>query len=166
MLCSNVVNKRKSRSSCCGCCHGLTIKISHIFSSRRHIFRWDSVWINILIVCIKTLIFWNLNTSRNIYTCRRFHQMSHLMRLWYFSSSVNSFFKRACAAIQWGLDVWFLVGPFIYFHTSSVRTAKALARLRGRTGSPEPSLVAYVLSTIISWAGSYEPFRTNWRLKS
>ena len=27
-----------------------------------------------------------------------------------------------------GLDVWFLVGPFVYFHTSFVRTAKALAR--------------------------------------
>ena len=27
---------------------------------------------------------------------------SHLMRVWYFSSSVNSFFKRVCAAIQWG----------------------------------------------------------------
>ena len=32
-------------------------------------------------------------------------EMSHVMRLWYFSSSVNSFFKRACAAIQWGLDI-------------------------------------------------------------
>ena len=30
------------------------------------------------------------------------HQMSQLMRLWHFLSSVNSFFKRACAAIQWG----------------------------------------------------------------
>ena len=29
-----------------------------------------------------------------------------------------------------GLDVWFLVGPFVYFHTSCVRTAKALARRR------------------------------------
>ena len=28
------------------------------------------------------------------------------------------------------LDVWFLVGPFVYFHISCVRTAKALARLR------------------------------------
>ena len=30
------------------------------------------------------------------------------MRLWYFASSVNSFFKRACAAIQWGQmsDFW------------------------------------------------------------
>ena len=36
-----------------------------------------------------------------------------------------------------------------------MRTAKALVRLRGCAGSPEPSLVAYVISTIISWAGSY-----------
>ena len=53
-----------------------------------------------------------------------------------------------------GLDVWFLVGPFVYFYTFCVRTAKALSRLRGCAGSPEPSLVAYVISTIISWAGS------------
>ena len=32
-------------------------------------------------------------------------QMSHVMRLWYFSSPVNSFFKRTIAAIPWGLDV-------------------------------------------------------------
>ena len=54
-----------------------------------------------------------------------------------------------------GLDVWCLVGPFVYFHTVCVRTAKALARLRGCAGSPEPSLVAYVISTIISWAVSF-----------
>ena len=53
-----------------------------------------------------------------------------------------------------GLDVWFLVGHFVYFHTSCERTAKALARLRGCTSSPEPLLVAYVISTIISCAGS------------
>ena len=41
-----------------------------------------------------------------------------------------------------GLDVWFLVGPFVYFHTLCLRTAKALARLRGCAGSLEPSLVA------------------------
>ena len=52
-----------------------------------------------------------------------------------------------------GLDVWFLVGPFVYFQTLCVRTAKALVSLRGCAGSPEPSLVAYVISTIISWAG-------------
>ena len=52
-----------------------------------------------------------------------------------------------------GLDVWFLVRPFVYFHTSGVRTAKALARLGGCTGSPESSLVTCVISTVISWAG-------------
>ena len=55
-----------------------------------------------------------------------------------------------------GPDVWFLVGLFVYFHSSFVRTAKALASLRGCAGSPEPLLVAYVISTIISWAGSNE----------
>ena len=53
-----------------------------------------------------------------------------------------------------GLDVWFLVGPILYFHTSCVRAAKALARLCGCASSPEPSLVTYVISTIISCAGS------------
>ena len=53
-----------------------------------------------------------------------------------------------------GLDVWFLVWFFVYFHTSCVRTAKALARQRGCAGSPEPTLVAYLISTLVSWAGS------------
>ena len=47
---------------------------------------------------------------------------------------------------------YLLVKPFVYFHTSWVRTAKAVARLCQCTGSPEPSLVTYVISTIISWA--------------
>ena len=50
-----------------------------------------------------------------------------------------------------GLNVVFLVGPFIYFHTSCVRTAMALLRLRALS---DPSLVAYVKSTKMSWAGS------------
>ena len=53
-----------------------------------------------------------------------------------------------------GLDVWFLLRLFVYFHTLCVRTAKVLARLCGCAVSPEPSLVAHVVSTIISWAGS------------
>ena len=56
-----------------------------------------------------------------------------------------------------GLDVWFLVGPIVYFHTLCVRTAKDLVRVCSCAGSPEPSLVAYVISTIISWAGSFLP---------
>ena len=54
-----------------------------------------------------------------------------------------------------GQDLWFLVGPFAYFCSSCVWTAKALASLRISAGSPEPSLVAFVISTIISWAGSF-----------
>ena len=53
-----------------------------------------------------------------------------------------------------GLDVWFLVEPFVYFHTTCVRAAKAMARLRECKGSPEPLLFACVIGTIISWAGS------------
>ena len=48
------------------------------------------------------------------------------------------------------------------FHTLCVRTAKALARLRGCTGSPEPSLIAYVIRTMISWAGSNSFFFFFW----
>ena len=31
----------------------------------------------------------------------RINMVRQIMRLWYFLSSVNSFFKRACATIQW-----------------------------------------------------------------
>ena len=61
-----------------------------------------------------------------------------------------------------GLDVRFLVRPFVYFHTSCVQTAKALVRLRECAGSPEPSLVACVISTIISWAGSFNKNDGTW----
>ena len=63
--------------------------------------------------------------------------------------------------LQMGLDVWVLVGPFVYFNTLCVRTAKVLASLQGCAGSPEPSLVAYVISTIISWAGSISDCKKN-----
>ena len=43
-------------------------------------------------------------------------------------------------------DFW--TGPFVYFHSSCKRTAKALVRLHGCTDSPESSLVAYVIITI------------------
>ena len=54
-----------------------------------------------------------------------------------------------------GLDVWFLVGPFFYFHSSWERTVKTLARLRRCAGSSESSLVAYVITdkyhNLMSW---------------
>ena len=98
--------------------------------------------------CLQTwLCFWKEK--------RKIPQMSHLTRLWHFSSSVNSFLKCACAAIQWGKMSDFLLDPS---STSilHVRPAKALARLHKCAGLPEPSLVAFVISTIISWAGTNE----------
>ena len=77
------------------------------------------------------------------------------MRLWYFFVLRNLIFQMRMCIHLMGLDVWFLVGPFVYFRSLCVRTVKALARLRGCAGSPEPSLVAFVISTIISWASSF-----------
>ena len=54
-----------------------------------------------------------------------------------------------------GIDVRFLVGPFVYFHSSCVRTVKAFAKLCGCAGSPLSLRWLPVISTIISWAGSY-----------
>ena len=51
-------------------------------------FWWKNILLKILIQC-------NIKFDLQIY-------MRHLMRLWYFLSSVNSFFKCACPAIQWG----------------------------------------------------------------
>ena len=60
-----------------------------------------------------------------------------------------------------GLHIWFLVRPFVYFHTLCVQTVKALAKLRRCkcAVSPEPSLFAYAISTIISsWLISWSKF--------
>ena len=60
--------------------------------------------------------------------------LSHHMRLWYFSSSVKLFFKHSGArCLSFGRTLRLLP----YFMCA-----------------PEPSLVAYMVSTIISWAGS------------
>ena len=99
-------------------------------------------------VCVKIYVFPQLqqkednekNTMNMIPYMNDFsHYLSHVKRLWYFSSSVNSFFKRTCAAIQWGYMSNFWVGPFVYFHTSCAQTAMAW---RDCTGSLESSLVA------------------------
>ena len=65
------------------------------------------------------------------------------------------FIQMPMRSILVGLDARCLAGPFVYFHISCKQTAKALARLRECAGLPEPLLVAYVISTIISWAGSF-----------
>ena len=77
--------------------------------------------------------------------------MSQLMRLWHFSSSVNSFFKCACAAIQrcYMSDFWSDPSSVSILHVCEQR------RLWRDCADVQPSLVSYVISTIISWAGSF-----------
>ena len=109
--------------------------------------------------CLQNLItsVWSLN-----------HHLSHL-EIMAFSVLHKLILQTRMRSHPMGLDVWFLVGPFVYFHTSCVWTAKSLARLCGCecTGSPEPSLVAYVVGTIISWAQSDQSSLSAWRkLKS
>ena len=87
------------------------------------------------------------SAKSQLYTLNRFY-FSHLMRLRHFSSN-------AYAQSSSGARCLIFVGSFVYFHTLCVRTAKALTRLRGCAGSSEHSLVAYVISIIISWAGSF-----------
>ena len=78
------------------------------------------------------------------------------MRLCYFSSSVNSLFKHA--SIQGARSLIFgqILHLHPYFMCANKDGSGETARMRRliRAGSPEPSLVAYVISTIISWAGS------------
>ena len=50
------------------------------------------------------------------------------------------------------LSVW----RFLLIHCLYERAAKILARLRGCAGSPEPSLLAYAISTKFAWRGTYE----------
>ena len=88
---------------------------------------------------------------RVLWNCQKLTK--NVMRLWYFSFSVNSFFKAHAQPSSW--DRCLMFGwTFVCFHFPCVRTAKVLVRLCGCAGSPEPSVVAYVKSAIISWAGS------------
>ena len=47
----------------------------------------------------------------------------------YFSSFGKLILQTRMRSHPVGLDIWFLVGPFVYFHTLCVRTVKALVRL-------------------------------------
>ena len=55
---------------------------------------WLYLYITTLGTCIE-----NITTTDNTFDV---FNMSQLMRLWYFSSSVNSIFKRTCAAVHCG----------------------------------------------------------------
>ena len=77
------------------------------------------------------------------------------MRLWHVPSSVNTFFKRACTVTQSSSGARLLIfGRALrllpYFMCGNSEGFGDPARLRECAGSPDPSLIAYVVSTIIS----------------
>ena len=76
-----------------------------------------------------------------------------LMRSWYFSSSVNSFLKCACAATQWGKMSDFWSNP-----VWCVRTAKALARLMSWLKSAYSNDPKFSDRQV--WANSIDPDQT------
>ena len=58
-----------------------------------------------------------------------------------------------------GLDVWFLVGPFVYFHILCVRTAKALANstdAQARLCDKYHNLMSWLISAFYKTGGIYE----------
>ena len=67
------------------------------------------------------------------------------MRLWYFSSSVNSFFNGHAQPSS-------IASYLIFGRTFCLLPYFMCANSEGS----EPSLSAYVVSTIISWAGSFD----------
>ena len=84
------------------------------------------------------------------------------MRLWHLSPSVNS--KHACAAIHWSYTSDFWSDPssssILYVCEQRRLWRDETARMHSLAwmpASPEPSLFDYVISTIISCAGSVYP---------
>ena len=68
-----------------------------------------------------------------------------------------------------GLDVWFLAGPFVYLHTSCVRTAKGLVRLhRAASFMHDYSFTTVMVLSFRTdrsghrhvWANSVDPHQT------
>ena len=70
------------------------------------------------------------------------------MRFWLFFVLCKLVLQTRTRNHTFGLDV----GLFVYFHT----VCEGSGETAGCTGSPEPSLDAHVISTIISWAGSFQ----------
>ena len=54
-----------------------------------------------------------------------------------------------------GPGIWLSVWRFLLTHCLYERAAEVLARLRGCAGSPEPSLLAYAISTKFAWRGPF-----------
>ena len=65
-----------------------------------------------------------------------------------------------------GPGIWFSVWRFLLTHCLYERAAKVLARLRECAGSPEPSLLAFAISTKFAWRGPFEKCCFLWTNKA
>ena len=81
-----------------------------------------------------------------------FNHLSQLMRLWYFSSSVNSLFKCACAAIHWGYmsDFWSDTSSTSILHVCEQRRLNFLVSIYNKLFEnaqfPESWALCYIIS--------------------
>lgn len=73
--------------------------------------------------------------------------------------------KRACPNLWKGSEAWLFACSFLYIPILCEQTVKALVRLHWCTDSPEPSLVAYVISNFFTWAGSLMIKNVRWKLR-
>ena len=90
-----------------------------------------------------------LKMNEIIFICPK-PQMSHLMRKGTLACCGLKSYKCTCPATQKGQgcgSVW----SFLKLPLLCEQTAKALLRLRGCAGAPEPSLFVYVISTLFSF---------------
>ena len=114
---------------------------------------------------VKTTLRWNCAKYRNkgnIKIMRRLQEMNnnsvveledrYVIKLFESTHEILALFVPRKFILQTcirshpvGLDVWFLVGSFVYFHSSCVRTAKALARaFAGRLCDKYHSLMSWL----------------------
>ena len=74
------------------------------------------------------------------------------IRLWHFLPSEKLILQMRMRSHPVGLDVWFLVGYFVYFRTSCVRTAKALAwAFAGRLCDKYHNLMSWLIYPTNPW---------------
>ena len=58
--------------------------------------------------------------------------------------------------------IWLSAWRFLLTHCLDERAAEVLARLRGCAGSPEPSLLAWAISTKFAWRGPFSISQSSW----
>ena len=105
--------------------------------------RWTLVWLPLNSVTVRTLddarslTLWYLGLEHDILMLISYAQKPPLHVPAGVSSANN------------GLIIFWV---FIYIHTLCMRAVKAMARMRICAGSPEPSLLGYMICAKISWA--------------